>query len=111
MSVTLADVFKKFEARLTKVDENDRKLKYVFKFVFTDATGKVITTWMLDLVNVKVYVGDGKADVTLKMQESIMIGMISGTVDATKAMNEDKIEVEGNYELVLALKPYLSSLN
>lgn len=110
MTVTLTEVFKKFEARLAKVDDNDRKLKYTFKFIFTDATGKVLTTWVLDLVNVKIFVGDATADVTLKMQEETMIGMVTGTVDATKAMNEDKIEVEGNYELVLALKPYLASL-
>jgi predicted lipid carrier protein YhbT len=110
MTVTLTEVFKKFEARLAKVDENDRKLKYVFKFIFTDATGKVLTTWVLDLVNVKIFVGDGTADVTLKMEEATMIGMVTGVMDATKAMNEDKIAVEGNYELVLALKPYLSSL-
>lgn len=110
MSLTLKDVFKKFEARLAKVDENDRKLKYVFKFIFTDASKNVLDTWMLDLVNVKIYSGDGTADVTLKMEDQTMIGMTSGTLDATKAMNEDKIEVEGNYELVLALKPYLSSL-
>lgn len=110
MTLTLNDIFKKFEARLAKVDEDDRKIQHIFKFIFTDASGKVLTTWMLDLVAVKLYVGDSAAEVTLKMVDKTMIDIVSGVLDSTKAMNEDKIEVEGNYELVLALKPYLSQL-
>lgn len=110
MTLTLTEVFKKIEERLTKVDPNDRKVKHIFKIILTDATGKVVKTWILDLVDVKLYEGDIEAEVTLKMVDKTLIDIISGVLNSTKALNEDMIEIEGNYELVLALKPYIASV-
>lgn len=110
MTLTLTDVFKKIEERLAKVDPNDRKVKHIFKIILTDASGKVQKTWMLDLINVKLYEGDVEAEVTLKMVDKTLIDIISGAITSTKALNDDMIEIEGNYELVLALKPYIASV-
>lgn len=110
MSLTVTDVFKKIEERLAKVDPNDRKVKHIFKIILTDASGKVVVSWILDLVNVKLYEGDIEAEVTLKMVDKTMIDIINGVLSSTKALNDDMIEIEGNYELVLALKPYISSV-
>jgi putative sterol carrier protein len=112
MTLTLSDVFKKIEDRLAKVDPNDRKVKHIFKLILTEGTktGPTKVTWMLDLVNVKLYEGDVEAEITLKMADTTMIDIMTGTLDSTKALNEDMIDIEGNYELVLALKPYISSV-
>lgn len=110
MTLTLDEVFKKIEERLTKVDPNDRKVQHIFKFILTDAAGKTLKTWILDLVAVKLYEGDSTADVTLKMVDKTIIDILSGVITSTKALNDDMIEIEGNYELVLALKPYISSV-
>jgi SCP-2 sterol transfer family len=112
MTLTLTDVFKKIEARLSKIDPNDRKIKHVFKFVLTDGTltGPTKVTWMLDLITVKLYEGNGDADITLKMADKTIIDILGGVLDSTKALNDDLIDVDGNLELITVLKPYISSV-
>lgn len=104
------EVFKKIEARLAKIDPNDRKVLHVFKFVMTDDAGKAIKTWILDLKNVKLTPGDGDAEVTLTMKDSTMVEITTGVLDSTEALNKDMIDVQGNLELIYLLKPFISSL-
>lgn len=104
------EVFKKIEARLAKIDPADRKVLHVFKFVMTDDAGAAIKTWILDLKNVKLTPGDGDAEVTLTMKDSLMVDITTGVMDSTEALNKDLIDVQGNLELIYLLKPFISSL-
>ena len=105
------EVFKKIEARLTKIDPTDRKVLHVFKFVITDDSGTVLKTWILDLKQVKLYESStDEAEVTLKLSDSTMVDITTGKLDSTKALNDDLIDVEGNLELIYLLKPFISTL-
>lgn len=104
------EVFKKIEARLLKIDPADRKVLHTFKFVITDDGGAILKTWILDLKEVKVYEGTSETEVTLKLSDTTMVAITNGTLDSTKALNDDLIDVEGNLELIYMLKPFISSL-
>lgn len=105
------EVFKKIEARLAKIDPNDRKVLHVFKFVITDDSGAVLKTWILDLVQVKLYESEtDSAEITLKMKDSTMVDICSGKLDSMEAMNADLIDIEGNMELVFVLKPFITEI-
>jgi putative sterol carrier protein len=103
-------VFKKIEARLAKIDASERKVLHSYKFILTDDAGTVVKTWILDLKNVKLYEGTEEAECTLKLKESTIMAIVDGSLDSTKALNDDLIDVEGNLELLSLLKPYISSL-
>jgi putative sterol carrier protein len=106
---TLADIFKKIEDRLSKIDKSDRKVLHTYKFILTDDSGAVQKTWILDLKDVKIYEGTVDAEITLKMNQSTIIDIVTGKLDSTAALNQDMIDVEGNLELLYLLKPYISS--
>jgi SCP-2 sterol transfer family len=107
---SLNDIFAKIEARLAKIDPADRKVLHVYKFVFTDDSGAVVKTWILDLKAVKLYEGTTDGEITLKMNQSTMISICTGALDSTAALNQDLIDVDGNLELLQLLKPFLGSL-
>lgn len=106
------EIFKRIEARMEKIDPANRTLEHIYKFVlFADDGKTLIKTWMLDLKSVKVYEGDDAAECTLKLKESTIIDIVSGAKDATKALMEELIDVEGDLELIGLLKPYISSVS
>lgn len=107
---TLADVFKKIEDRLAKIDKSDRKVLHTYKFILTDDSGAVEKTWILDLKDVKIYEGTTETEITLKMNKSTIISIVTGQLDSTAALNQDLIDVEGNLELLYLLKPYISTV-
>lgn len=107
------EVFKRIEARLTTIDPNDRKLVHIFKFILLNDDDSVLTTWILDLKDVKIFkceTGETEAEVTLKMKESLIIDIVAGKIDSTEALNKELIDVEGNLELIFLLKPFISSV-
>lgn len=108
--VNIEEIFTRIQARLEKIDPNDRKVLHVFKLIITDDDGGALKTWVLDLVQVKLYEGDDDAEVTLKLKQSTIVDIIEGRLDSTEALNKDMIEVEGNVELIQLLKPFLSSV-
>lgn len=112
MVIGSEEVFKKIEARLLKIDPNDRKVLHVFKFTITDESGTALKSWILDLKEVKVYEAKNNepGEVTLTMKDSTMVAITNGTLDSTKALNDDMIDVDGNLELIQLLKPFISSL-
>lgn len=108
------EIFKRIEARLSTIDPNDRKVLHVFKFTLTDDDGAVIKSWILDLKDVKLYEctddTQNDAECSLKLKESTMMAIVDGTLDSTKALNDDLIDVEGDLELIYLLKPYISTV-
>jgi putative sterol carrier protein len=104
------EIIKKIEARLAKIDPNDRKVLHTYKFILTDDAGTVVRTWILDLKNVKVYQGTDAAECTLTMKDSVFFQICTGALDSTKALNDDLIDVDGNLELITLLKPFITSL-
>lgn len=107
---TLNDVFAKIQARLAKIDPADRKVLHTYKFILTDDAGVVLKTWILDLKVVKIYEGTDDAEITLKMNQSTIISIVTGALDSTAALNQDLIDVEGNLELLYLLKPFIGSV-
>lgn len=104
------EVIEKIKSRLAKIDPNDRKVLHVFKFIITDDNGATLKTWILDLKEVKIYESNIEAECTLKMKDSTMFDICTGAMDSTKALNDELIDVEGNLELILLLKPFITSL-
>jgi putative sterol carrier protein len=109
MSLRSDEAFKKIEARLATVDPNNRKVVHVFKFKIKK-DGAVVKTMMLDLVNVKVYEGDDAAECTIIIDDDLLADIVAKKIDAMQALNEDRVEVEGNLELLYVLKDQLSSV-
>lgn len=60
--------------------------------------------------NVKVTEGEGAAEVTLILSDADMAGIGNGTLNAKQALNEDKIDVEGDVNLVMLLEPFLATM-
>lgn len=105
------EIFKKIEARLAKIDPNNRQVLHVFRFIITDDSGKTLKTWILDLKQVKLYESNTEeGEVTLKLSDKTMVDVATGKIDSIKALNDDLIDVEGNLELVFLLKPFISTL-
>ncbi|KAG5678458.1 hypothetical protein PVAND_008130 [Polypedilum vanderplanki] len=109
MTLRSDEAFKKIEARLLTVDPNNRKVVHVFKFK-VKKDGAVVKTVMLDLVKVKLYEGDDAAECTIILDDELLADIVEKKIDAMKALNEDKIEVEGNLELLYVLKDQLSTV-
>jgi putative sterol carrier protein len=65
---------------------------------------------VLDLKNVKVYAGDDPAECTLTCEDSVMTALGSGTLKAQEALAQDKLDIDGQLDLVMLLSPYVSSL-
>lgn len=66
---------------------------------------------MLDLKNVKLFEGDDpNVECTLTLEDSVLAALGDGSLKAKDAMAQDKMDVDGNVELVFALEPYVSSI-
>lgn len=66
---------------------------------------------VLDLKNVKLFEGDDpNVECTVTMEDDIMLAIGTGTLSAKDAMAQDKLDVDGNVELVFKLAPFVSSL-
>lgn len=122
-------IFDKIAARVAKVDANDRKVKHIYKFKITSG-GKVVKTWskffilkqisnsiliiflfkVLDLVNVKVYVGDDAAECTLTVEDEVMVALGSGKLTTAEALAQDKLDIDGDLALATLLAPFVQSL-
>lgn len=101
------EVFKKLEVRLAKNDPSDRSIQHVYKFIVTDEKFNVLKTWILDLKNLKLYVGNDDAECSVKIKDSSIMDICEKKVDAVEALNDGLIEVKGNFELVFLLKPFV----
>lgn len=110
MTLRSDEAFEKIKARLADVDPNNRKVVHVFKFKITK-DGVVVKTMMLDLVKVLVYEGDDEAECTITIDDELIADIVAKKVDAMTALNEDRVEVEGNLELLYVLKDQLSTVN
>ncbi|XP_053681798.1 uncharacterized protein LOC128732551 [Sabethes cyaneus] len=109
MSLKSDAVFAKISKRLESVDPSNRQVEHVYKFKITQG-GKVVKSWILDLKNVKLSESDADAEATLIMEDDIMFAIGSGTLPAKEAMAQDKMEVEGQVELIFLLEPFITSL-
>ncbi|KAG5676309.1 hypothetical protein PVAND_006156 [Polypedilum vanderplanki] len=109
--VSAEDVFAKIEARLTKLDPAKRKNFNNYKFIITDDAGTVQKTWLLQLKDdVKVVVGDGAADCTLKLSEKVLCDVGSGAITISDAISQGKITVDGDKEVAILLENAVSTL-
>lgn len=104
----LEDTFKKIQARLDKIDPNNRKVVAVFKFRIKQ-NGAIVKVMMLDLVKVKFYEGDESAECTITLDAQLLADIIDRKIDARDASNKDLVEVDGNLELLHVLKEQISA--
>ncbi|XP_058813824.1 uncharacterized protein LOC131677798 [Topomyia yanbarensis] len=109
MSLKSDEVFAKIAKRLESIDPNNRTIEHVYKFKITKS-GKVVKSWILDLKNVKLYESEDAAEATLTMEDDIMFSIGTGALPAKEAMAQDKMEVEGQVELIFLLEPFIASL-
>jgi len=95
---------------LRSLEGKPHRLTGVYKFIVTKG-GAVYKTWVLDLNQRVLTQGDGAADVTLRIEDDVMVALGTKKMTAADALSQDKIEiVSGNAELVLALEPFIAEL-
>lgn len=108
MGLVCEEVFPKIQARLDKVDPNNRKVVAVFKLRIKQ-NDEVVKVMMLDLVSVKFYEGDDEAECTITLDDQLLADIVNKKADALEALNKDLIEADGNLELLYVLKDQLKS--
>lgn len=108
MGLVCEEFFDKVQARLDKVDPNNRKVVAVFKIKIKQ-NDEVVKTMMLDLVAVKFYEGDVEAECTIALDDQLLADIITRKTSAMDALNKDLIEVDGNLELLHVLKEQISA--
>uniref|UniRef100_A0A1L8DZ90 Putative sterol carrier protein 2 n=1 Tax=Nyssomyia neivai TaxID=330878 RepID=A0A1L8DZ90_9DIPT len=110
MSFKSDAVFEKIKLRIEKIDPANRQVENIYKWNIT-VGGKVAKTWVLDLKNVKLYVGDSPdVECTITVSDDDMYALGTGGLTAKDALAQDKLDVDGNIELALKLQPFVSSL-
>lgn len=109
MSLKSDEVFAKIAKRLENIDPANRQVEHVYKFRITQG-GKVVKNWVMDLKNVKLVESDDAAEATLTMEDEIMFAIGTGALPAKEAMAQDKMEVDGQVELIFLLEPFIASL-
>ncbi|XP_055586112.1 uncharacterized protein LOC129738833 [Uranotaenia lowii] len=109
MTLKSDEVFAKIAKRLEAIDPNNRQVEHSYKFRITQG-GKVVKSWIMDLKNVKLTESDGAAEATLTMEDEIMFAIGTGAMAAKDAMAQDKMEVDGQVELIFLLEPFIASL-
>lgn len=105
-------IFQKIDAYLKKItaEGKPQKLTGSYKFVITKG-GATYKTWVLDLTKRVLTQGDGSANVTLQVEDDVMLALGSKKMTATDALSQDKVVIlEGQAELVLALEPFIAEL-
>lgn len=65
---------------------------------------------MLDLKNVKLYEADEAADCTLTCDDDTFADMINKKLEPKTAVEQDKLDIDGELALALKLVPYISEL-
>ncbi|EAA08376.4 peroxisomal multifunctional enzyme type 2-like [Anopheles arabiensis] len=109
MALKSDPVFERIAKRLESIDPNNRQVQQVYKFRIQQ-NGTVVKTWVLDLKAVKLTEGDGPAEATLTMEDDIMFALGTGAMPAKEALAQDKLDVEGQVELIFLLEPFIASL-
>ncbi|XP_052888752.1 uncharacterized protein LOC128297192 [Anopheles moucheti] len=109
MALKSDPVFERIAKRLETIDPNNRQVQQIYKFRIQQ-NGKVVKTWVLDLKAVKLTEGDGAAEATLTMEDDIMFALGTGAMPAKEALAQDKLDVEGQVELIFLLEPFIASL-
>lgn len=106
------EVFARIETRLGKVDKANRKPEMLktFSFKITDDSGKIVKTWFLDLVNVKLETGEKSADSTWTVSDKVMAEIGNGSLGIKAAIEQGKLKVDGAVETAVLLEPFVSSL-
>lgn len=122
-------IFDKIEVRLGKINEEERKLQAIFKFVIK-VNGEVKKTWskcggfyswkcsycglisiVLDLKAIKLYVGDdANTQCTFIVEDEDMVNLGTGALTLQDAVAQNKLVIEGAMELALKLAPFVTSL-
>jgi hypothetical protein len=108
MGLVCEEVFSKIQARLDKIDPNNRKVVAVFKIKIKQ-NDEVVKVMMLDLVAVKFYEGDDAAECTIALDDQLLADIVNRKVDAMDALNKDLIDADGNLELLHVLKEQISA--
>ncbi|XP_058115774.1 peroxisomal multifunctional enzyme type 2-like [Anopheles ziemanni] len=102
-------VFERIAKRLETIDPNNRQVQQIYKFRIQQ-NGTVVKSWVLDLKAVKLTESDGPAEATLTMEDDIMFALGTGAMPAKEALAQDKLDVEGQVELIFLLEPFIASL-
>jgi hypothetical protein len=73
-------------------------------------TNPFLVKSVLDLKAVKLYKGDIDAECTVTLDDEVMLDLASGKLSAKDALEQDKVDVDGNLEIVKELTPFISEL-
>lgn len=65
---------------------------------------------VLDLLTDKVYVGDDDAECTITVDDETMVALGDGKITTVEALNQNKIQIDGDLSLALKLGPFVTSL-
>lgn len=103
-------IFAKIEAYLKTLEGKPQRLTGVYQFVITKG-GATYKTWTLDLKNRVLTRAAGANDVSLKIEDDVMLALGTKQMSAADALSQDKVEIlSGNAELVMALEPFIAEL-
>ncbi|XP_052866404.1 non-specific lipid-transfer protein-like 1 [Anopheles cruzii] len=102
-------VFQRIAKRMETIDPNNRQVQQIYKFHIQQG-GKTVKTWVLDLKACKLTEGEGTAEATLTLDDEIMFALGTGAMPAKEALAQDKLDVEGQVELIFLLEPFIASL-
>lgn len=87
-------------------------VSFSFKTIWNSKNINILLIFftVLDLVNVKVYVGDDAAECTLTVDDEVMVALGTGKLTTTEALAQDKLDIDGDLALATKLAPFVQSL-
>jgi len=86
-----------------------KKVKGVYCFVVTGGPAGAQVKWVVDAKNGSGSVtkdGTAKADCTITMKDSDLVGLMNGTLNPQKAFFQGKLKIKGNMGLAMKLNEF-----
>jgi len=104
------DIFSKIDQALQTDGENlVKKVKGVYCFMVTGGPSGAQNKWIVDAKNGSGSVtkdGTAKADCTITMKDSDLVGLMNGSLNAQKAFFQGKLKIKGNMGLAMKLQEF-----
>jgi putative sterol carrier protein len=101
---SLDEIFNNINARMAAGDPAKRGTNnHVYKYNITTDSGAPLRTWVMNLKDAKLTNGDGAAEVTFTVTESVMIELGSGKLTTADGIAQGKVKVDGDMSIALML--------